>query len=148
MRLFSVQNWRFLYFILGRRLDNYNLLQQINAKRTGFIYVSEYKSEKFRTFRGGGLGHLPQIVEHISHSSKNNLSNYHDKFDYERVNILKKYFWIYLIFSIDILLTSQFSLYLWTPQRILIQKVFLVQDRERILEIFASCLAIDLDVSA
>ncbi|CAK55766.1 unnamed protein product (macronuclear) [Paramecium tetraurelia] len=55
----------------------------MNAKGAGLTYVSEYKSDEFRTFRGG-LRHLPERAEAMVHNSKNNLSNYHDKFNYER----------------------------------------------------------------
>lgn len=56
----------------------------MNAKGAGLAYVSEFKSDEMRTFRGG-LRHVAERAEDMVHGSKINLSNFHDKFNYERV---------------------------------------------------------------
>ena len=56
----------------------------MDLKGSGISYVSEYKSDEMRVFRGG-LRHLPQYAEYQTHGSKQNLSNFHDKMNYERV---------------------------------------------------------------
>lgn len=58
----------------------------MNAKHGGLTYVSEFKSDELRTFRGG-LRHVAEKSEYLMHGSKTNLSNFHDKFNYERVSL-------------------------------------------------------------
>lgn len=58
----------------------------MNAKGAGLTYVSEFKSDEMRTFRGG-LRHVAERAEFMAHNSKNNIANYHDRFNYERVLI-------------------------------------------------------------
>lgn len=92
----------------------------MNAKGAGLAYVSEYKSDELRTFRGG-LRHVAERAEYMAHNSKNNLSNYHDKFNYERVRTLF-IVGFHLTFKIIVKSTSQLPFHVWRTKGILIQE--------------------------